>query len=205
MSKVMSMLEKYNFVEKVNVEKTQSANSNEENNIGLDEVSSDENNISIVEETELIKKEEPDIKKTNMEYEKKMMVNEIYSLFGIENSNINTVFMLQNFINALPQSLPKDVVKQSVINVINASNIDLNELLADGEKRMEVLTKVMDGYNSQTNKRIAEFKEEIANLSKLISNCQQQIKTKETMLEDQEYLIESETQKIQGIVDYFTK
>jgi len=201
----MSMLEKYNFVEKVNVEKTQSANSNEENNIGLDEVSSDENNISIVEETELIKKEEPDIKKTNMEYEKKMMVNEIYSLFGIENSNINTVFMLQNFINALPQSLPKDVVKQSVINVINASNIDLNELLADGEKRMEVLTKVMDGYNSQTNKRIAEFKEEIANLSKLISNCQQQIKTKETMLEDQEYLIESETQKIQGIVDYFTK
>jgi len=205
MSKVMSMLEKYNFVEKVNVEKTQNTNSNEENNIGLDEVSSDENNISIVEETELIKKEEPDIKKTNMEYEKKMMVNEIYSLFGIENSNINTVFMLQNFINALPQSLPKDVVKQSVINVINASNIDLNELLADGEKRMEVLTKVMDGYNSQTNKRIAEFKEEIANLSKLISNCQQQIKTKETMLEDQEYLIESETQKIQGIVDYFTK
>ena len=205
MSKVMSMLEKYNFVEKVNEEKTQNTNSNEESKMQLEEISGDENNISIVEEKELIKKEEPDIKKANIEYEKKMMVDEIYSLFGLENSSINTVFMLQNLINALPQTLPKDVIKESVINIVNASQIDLNVLLSDGEKRMEALTKVMDGYNNHTNRRVAEYKIEIANLSKLISNCQELIKNKEAMLEDQEYMIKSETQKIEGIIDYFSK
>ena len=57
---------------------------------------------------------------------------------NLKKSNINTVFMLQNLINALPQDLPKDVIKQSVINIINASNIDLNELISDGEQRQEV-------------------------------------------------------------------
>ena len=78
--------------------------------------------------------------------------------------------MLQNLINALPQDLPKDVIKQSVINIINASNIDLNELISDGEQRQSVLVKVMDGYNSEINNRIEEYKEEITKLSKLIGN-----------------------------------
>lgn len=205
MSKVMSILEKYNFIEKVNKVETENSNSNEENRIELEEVLKDENNFFTVEEVELINTVKEVAKKTDMEYENKMMINEIYSLFGLENSNINTVFMLENFINAIPQNLPKDVIKQSVINIINASNIDLNELLSDGQKRMEALTKVMDGYNSKTNKRIAEYKDEIDKLSSLINNCQEQIKNKEAMLEDQEYLIKIEAEKIGGIVDYFSK
>ncbi|GCD10083.1 hypothetical protein [Clostridium tagluense] len=214
MSKIMSILEKCNLVEKVNVEKVKNTNLNEENTNQLSEVLNDENNIAkvqVIHHKEEIKAPKPVIKKTSsemetdMEYENKMMIDEIYSLHGLENSNINTVFMLQNLINALPQSLPKDVVKQSVINIINASNVDLNQLLSDGEKRLEILGKVKDGYYNQTNMRIVEYKKEIAKLSSLISNCQEQIKTKESMVEEQLYLIKCEAQKIDGIIDFFPK
>jgi hypothetical protein len=214
MSKIMSILEKCNLVEKVNKEKPEHANLNEENNTQLDEMLKDDNSILKVDANdykEEIKAPQPVIKEkisimeTDIEYENKMMINEIYSLYGLENSDINTVFMLQNLINALPQNLPKDVVKQSVINIIGASNIDLNELLSDGERRQEVLAKVMDGYYNQTNKRIALYKEEIAKLSSLINNCEEQIKIKESMLEQQIYLIKYETQKIDGIIDFFPK
>lgn len=214
MSKIMSILEKYNLVEKAVIEESKDTNSNEENNIQLSEVLNDKNNILEIEASDL--KEEFKVSKqvikekfskveTNTSYEKKMMINEIYSIYGLENSDINTVFMLQNFINALPQNLPKDVIKESVINIINASKIDLNQLLSDGEQRLEVLGKVMDGYYNQTNKRIFEYKEEIAKLLSLISDAEGQIKIKENILEEQIFLIKCESQKIDGIIDFFPK
>ena len=214
MSKIMSILEKCNLVEKVNKEKPEHTYVNEENNIQVKEVVNEESNILKVETLdykEELKIPKPIIKAnsstmdTHIEYEKNIMIDEIYSSYGIKNSNINTVFMLQNLINALPQNLPKDVVKQSVINIINASNIDLNELLSDGEQRLEVLVKVMNDFNNQTNKRIAEYKEEIAKLSSLINACQEQIKNKESMLEEQICLIKYEVQKIDDIIDFFPK
>ena len=214
MSKIMSILEKCNLVEKVNKEEYENTNLNEKKNIQLSEELKDKDNILKGEASKYkveIKAPEPVIKKSSsaivadIEYENKMMIDEIYSLYGFENSNINTVFMLQNLINALPQNLPKDVIKQSVINIIKASNIDLNELLSDGEGRLEILVKVMDRYYKQTNKSIAEYKEEIAKLSSLINNCQEAIKIKENMLEEQINLIKYEAQKIDDIIDFFPK
>lgn len=214
MSKIMSILEKYNLVEKVDKEKVDNTSLGKENNIELsEEVYENENTIKVdgsdykekIEGSKPVIKEKSSTMDTGVEYEKKMMVDSIYSAYGLKNSNINTVFMLQNLINALPQNLPKDVVKQSVINVINASNIDLNELLSDGEQRLEVLSKVMDGYYDKTNKCISEYKEEIAKLSSLINNCEEQIKIKESMLEEQIYLIKYEAQKIDSIIDFFPK
>lgn len=214
MSKVMSMLEKYNLIEKSNKEKPEYTNLNEENNIEISQLLNYKGNIKELEPDdykEEIKTPELDIEEkplpisTDKGYESKMMINEIYSLYGIENSDINTVFMLQNLINALPQNLPKDVVKQSVINIIDASKINLNKLLSDGDQRLEVLDKVMEGYYNQTNKCIVEYKEEIAKLSSLINNCQEQIKIKESMLEEQVYLIKYEAQKISDIIGFFPK
>ncbi|WP_097026909.1 hypothetical protein [Clostridium peptidivorans] len=213
MSKVMSILEKYNLVEKVNKEKSECTNSDLKNNIKYDEVVNNEDNIVNVEANdykEEVKIIEPVIEKKsstidNNKYEEKMTIDEIYSLHGLENSNINTVFMLQNLINALPQNLPKDIVKQSVINIIDASKMDLNRLLSDGEQRLELLGKVMDGYYKQTSDSIAKYKEEIAKLSSLINDCQEQIKINESMLEEQIHEIKYESQKIGEIINFFSK
>jgi len=214
MSKIMSMLEKYNLVEKINKEEEIQANLNEATNILLDEKQNGESGIINVQasydeeeinETKSVIKEKPLGVNSDLEYQNKMTLNEIYSLYKLEYSNINTVFMLQNLINALPQDLPKEVIKQSVIKIINASNIDLNELIFDGEQRQEILFKVIDKYSNQTNKYVDEYKEEITKLSKLISNYQEQIQIKETMLEEQMHIINYEANKINGIIDFFSK
>ncbi|MCB2288167.1 hypothetical protein LGK97_00120 [Clostridium sp. CS001] len=218
MAKIMSILEKYNLVEKGSKDKSEHIILNEDINNKVAENNDNElnevNNIFEIKPSdynEEIKISESVIKETyplvasDIEYENIMPLNEIYSLYKLKDSNINTVFMLQNLINALPQDLPKDVIKQSVINIINTSNIDLNELISDGEERQAVLIKVIDGYNSKINKRINEYKEEIDKLSKLISNCQEEIKIKENMLEEQTHIIKYETQKIDGIIDFFRK
>ena len=205
MSKIMSILEKYSLVEKISKDEQPHINSQEENNIIIDEVANEEIYISKAEgNTPILKEEFPSLK-SDIEYERIMTLGEIYSTYGLKDNNINTVFMLQNLINALPQNLPKDVIKQSVINIITASNIDLNELIFDGEERKEVLVKVMNEYNNQTNTCIVKYKEEIDKLSRLISNYQEQIKIKENMLEEQIHIIKYESQKINGIIDFFSK
>lgn len=210
MSKVMDMLEKFSLVEKVDKDNLNYANLNKEKNIDTVEVLEDEDNSLEVKDIDYekeIKIPEQAMKEKsssiNMEYENKIMIDEIYSLYGLEKSNINTVFMLQKLINALPKNLPQDVVKQSVMNIIDASNINLNDLLSDGEQRLESLIKVMDGYHNKTNKLISDYKEEIVKLTDLINNCQKQIKNKETMLEEQNNIVKYETQKIQSIMDFF--
>ena len=205
MSKIMSILEKYSLVEKISKDEQPCINLEQENAIISDEVASEEVYISNVQSNATVVKEDSPKLKSDIEYERIMNLSEIYSLYELRDNNINTVFMLQNLINALPQNLPKDVIKQSVINIINASNIDLNELISDGEQRKEVLVKTMDGYNNETNMCIVKYKEEIAKLSKLIGNYQEQIKIKENMLDEQIHIIKYEAQKINGIIDFFSK
>lgn len=213
MSKVMSILEKYNLVEKVSKEKSEHTDSELKNDIKLDEVLNNDNNIANVEAKNYKKEvkivDPVDEKKPsaidNNKYEKKMTIDEIYSLHGLEYNNINTVFMLQNLINALPQNLPKDIIKQSVINIIDASKMDLNKLISDGEQRLSLLDNVIDCYYKQTNNIITKYKDEIDKLSSLISNYQEQIKINENMLEEQIYEIKYESQKIGEIINFFSK
>lgn len=210
----MSLLEKYNLVEKVNKDDSKTHNNKEEYQSEVSEVITEIEHNPVKERCDAIIKssqeDTPSIELTNdksnaVQYQKKMMINEIYSMNNIKNSDINTVFMLQNLINALPQNLPQEVIKQSIMNIIGASNIDLKELLSDGQQRLEILEKVMSEYYNQTKIRIEEYKGEIDKLSRLISNYQEQIKIQENMLEEQMNLVKYETQKIGNIMDFFNK
>lgn len=204
-SKIMAMLEKLSVVEKVNSEtndstSVESCDINESNELQVLGV--------IQEDCENIKTYnlvDNDIKVVHKELndQKNMSVSEIYSLNGLENSNINTVFMLGNFINALPENLPHDVKKSSVMNIVQASNTDLSKLLSDGKRRINVLNKFESDYRSSTSNDIKECQLEIIKLKELINNYEEQIRRKEIMLEEQNHIIKYETQKIGSIINIF--
>jgi hypothetical protein len=217
MSKLMAVFEKFNLVEKVN---------DEINNEINDEVNDEVNDDSKIDNKIIEKKVEPQnsekhIKegytesfqitnekkqedvKSDSKYERNMPIEEIYDSYGMENSNINTVFMLGNFINALPENLPYEVRKQSIMNIITASNTNLRNLLSDGEKRLSALNKYTKEYHTSTNKSIKEYNEQIIELNNLINTYKEQICIKEAMLQEQNYTIQYEIEKVSSIIDFF--
>lgn len=214
MSKLISFLEKYNLVEKVDnviletdtVSRQKTETPKSVSDLTEQEIYTAENitpkPIVKIDEP-LIKKEEYTPKQNNAKYNKKMTVNEIYSLYNLHNSPVDTVFMLENLINALPQNLPDEVMKQTIKNIIVASNINLSGLLSDGEQRLKVLVELMNDYYTQTNNEISQYKAEIAKLSSLINNYQDQIKTKETMLQDQLKTVKDESLRLENIMKFF--
>lgn len=203
MSKMMSVFEKLNLVEKVN---------SGMNNPDVEEYN-DNNKEEYAEEASEQVEDKADhyednnnnqLKQKENKFANNMNISEIYSLFNLENSNINTIFMLGNFINALPENLPYEVKNQTVMNIISASNTDLNRLITDGEKRLSALKQFSDNFYQNIQKSVSYYESEIAKLTELIEQYKKEIDNKTTMLQEQNHIVKYEAQKISSIIDFFT-
>ena len=126
MSKMINMLERLKIVEKAENEKKEGGanqikpleNHNEKQSTS-DMYQQVQNNVN----TKTVKpagREESNSGYEKISYDKNKSIEEIYEAYELTNSNINTIFMLGNFINALPENLPYAVRKSSVMNIINA-------------------------------------------------------------------------------------
>lgn len=213
MSKLISFLEKHNLVEKIDNQTLSNESSqkilNEPTKIDLEETLSSpvvediKQSSSIKPLSPTIGKEEYSLLNKKSKYDKQLDINDIYSLYNLDINTPNTVFMLENLINALPQNLPEEVMKQTIRNIIVASNINLTALLSDGEHRLKALVELMNDYYIQTNNEISECKAEIAKLSTLINSYQERIKAKELLLQEQSNIVKSESQRIENITNFF--
>jgi len=203
----MSILEKMRVVEKVNGESPEFEELTQ--NRALDEIMQKEVSETN-QETNFKSFRKPDRSENRAMqdkqiYEKNKSINEIYASYDLDSSNINTVFMLGNFINALPENLPYVVKRSSVASIINASDANLNALLNDGEKRLKVLEQFSNDYTAAVNNIIAKNREEIKKLKNMIEYYEAEINIKETMLEEQTNIIKYENQKIKSIINFFNK
>lgn len=218
MIKITSMLEKLNLIEKFEKKSVEGSTSETVDSIEPDinkeilEIKDEKSFNKSFESTkfEEVTSMEQKLKydkslqhDKNLKYDKNLEINDIYTQCDLKISNINTVFMLDSFINALPQNLPQDVVKHSVMNIISASEINLNTLISDGEQRLMILNRFIDEYNNSMNTAIDEYKTEIAKLTNSINKIKEQIKIKDHLLEEQNLVIKYETQKINSIIDFF--
>lgn len=214
MSKIMSVFEKLNLLEKtdeetnsnsegdnVNVQKEIESKGikedNDENKLECSETNADEHYI------EDNNSQNENFGKKNFNKNTKVTIEEIYLSSNIENSNVNTIFMLGNFINALPESLPYEVRKKSLISIINSSNTDLKKLLSDGARRLDVLYQFSNDFGESTTDIIEDYKHKIAELKKQISDYEEQISVNENLLKEQNNMIKYETEKINNIIDFF--
>lgn len=205
MSKIMSVFEKLNLVEKVD------NNSNHTNVISNSNLEKDDQTVELDQHAEESGINQPEAPKENEDtktvdtenLDRNMSIEDIYDKFGMNGSSINTIFMLEKFINALPENLPIDIKRQSVINILKASDTNLNMLISDGEKRLSILNSFAKDYYKSTTEAVEDYKSQIAKLNTLINSYKEQIQLKESMLLEQNNVIKYETEKINSTINFF--
>ena len=206
----MSILEKYKFVEK-------------ETSIASEEVSSSatsEEAIQVtpeIETKETIKIqeiiEEPptmsnpisaeDIKNA-VTYDRHLSINEIYTTYNLDTIAVtDSVYLLENLINALPAELPDFVKKTTVNNIIQASAMDIDKLLNDGHTRSAKLKGFIEEYTTSNLSDIEKLKQEIDRLTAMISQYHQQVRLKEKLIQEESTLVETEETRINSILNFF--
>lgn len=139
-------------------------------------------------------------------YDRKISIEDVYSHYNLgEVAPTETVFLLENLINALPTELPEFVKKTTLDNIAKASAIDVEKLLSDGERRNSHLNHFINDFTTSNLSDIANLKQEIEKLSALMAEYHQQIKYKELLIQEETDLINSESNRINVILEFFKK
>lgn len=196
MTKIMSVLEKYKLIEKENDEFLLTTVETEPLTAIED---TKENLADLIPSLDL-----PTLPTTGETY-KPLTLEEIYEIHNLSNLPVTeTVFILENFINALPAELPEFVKKTTVDNILNASSMDLQKLLEDGTTRITHLDHFIVDQSDEISQDITTLKQTINKLSAIINQYQQQIKTKEVLLQEQSATIHNEIQRVNNIIKFFS-
>ncbi len=210
--KLMSVLEKYNLVEKTEDEvltgnhPTDAPSTPKEKVVSANQGEAPQSKEPAMPSAEVTLKEEVSTSSPTAKYTTKLTLEEIYGRYDLTiHSSTDTVFMLEDLLSALPDSLTEEVLKHTVKNIIQVSRLNLEALLQDGEKRINALHELMKDYTTCTSKEIANYRATIAELTASIHQLQEKIKAKEVLLKSQDELVQNETDRIEKIVGFFKK
>lgn len=191
-----SLLEKLGLIEKIENKSEVIYNSDEDTTSDL----SDKNENDIDDD---IQKPVEESRSTQMD--KLLKPEEIYNKFNLNNGGTNTIFIIDNFTKALPDYLPIEIKRQSVLNIISSSGMDIMKLLKDGNERLEVLKKFHENFSISTDKIIADHEKEIDRLIETINKYKKVISERKKLSDEQKAVIECETQKIQSIIEFINE
>lgn len=158
---------------------------------------------------EKIEAEIREYEKISQDYEKKSIskevllgVDEIYARQGLNYDKRKTIFMVNEFIQALPESLPIEIKRTSVKNIVAASGINLNELMNDAYIRLETLNQTLQGQIEATEGIIERNNQSIEALEAQILEIKKANTERHKKQEESKNAIEYETQRILNIVQF---
>lgn len=135
-------------------------------------------------------------------YDEKKSVKEIYEGMRIDMSDIGTIYMVENFINALPATLPQDVRRASLVALMQASHLDMKKLMGDGDERINALMEYKNRFEESIAAGVADNEKEIARLNDEIANHKKNIEEKLALKEAQHFEIEFEVQRLMNIIGF---
>ncbi len=211
-----NILEKLGLIEKVENE-SQVNNSNED--IAEEQIAKTE--IEKPQFTEVIKnKIQDDVKKAETEAEtiviggddsdpiavvkrkKLLKIDEIYRNFDILTEGINSLAIVESFQKALPDYLPTDVKRQSILNIIASSNVKVESLLRDGNDKLRCLNDFSEAFTKESNEVVSDFEKEIKKLTEKINNYKTAIDNMKKLHTEQDFTVKYEIEKINNILQF---
>ncbi len=156
--------------------------------------------LAVVQESVIEKKLDNLIE--SYEKNKLLSIDDIYRKFGLETDVKRTVFMADIYMKALPENLPVDIKRDSVHNIMNASEIKIDDLLNDAYKRIDSLNNVLEGVVATTEELRVKQIATVKDLEKRIEELKRTMMDRDKFQDTQNTTIEYEIQRVINIVDF---
>lgn len=136
------------------------------------------------------------------EKNKLLSIEDIYKKASLVTDVKATVFMVDVYGKALPENLPLDIKRESVLNIMKASDIKIDDLLSDAYKRIDALNNVLESVVQTTEDLKEKNSASIRDLEKRIEELKRTVVEREKFQETQNTMIGYEIQRIINIVDF---
>ena len=137
--------------------------------------------------------------------ERYLEIDELYHLFQMKVGGIDTVYLLEEYIKTLPDSLPADLRRSIIVRIVQASGFDFDKLLSDGIDRVSKLNDYAADFATRTDVIVTQQNETISELERQIELVRAVISERKNLHKKQFLSIESEAQRLKKILDFITK
>lgn len=155
----------------------------------------------VTEEAQNIE-EKLDVLIESYERDKLMTVEDVYRKASLNKHVRDTVFMVDVLMKALPENLPSDIKRESVANIMKASEMKVEDLLNDAYQRIDALNSVLEQTVQVTEQVNAKNEGTIRELEKRIDDLRKDIQNRLKFQENQNSALEYEIQKVINIVEF---
>lgn len=159
-------------------------------------------NLSAVEEQTLEIEDKLNVLIGAYEKNKLLSIDDIYRNSRLTGESKRTIFIADVFLKTLPENLPVDIKRNSLLNILNVSSINIEELLTDAFQRIDSLNTVLENTVNTTEDMVKKNEVSIKELENRIEELRHISEVRRKFQEDQNTLIEYEIQRIINIVDF---
>ena len=134
-----------------------------------------------------------------------MDVPEIYTKLGMALGGVNTIYLIEDYIATLPDSLPPETRRSIVLKIVAASGFDYDGMVNDGIDRVNRLADYSTDFANRTDASVAGMEQQIADLNRQIGALKGKISERRDLHKRQFLALEVEAQRLQEVLDFITK
>jgi len=136
------------------------------------------------------------------EKNKLLSIDDIYRNARLTLDTKKSIFMVDILSKTLPENLPIDVKRETVLSLMNVSELKKDNLLNDAYQRIDTLNTVLEDTVETSEEIIEKNNKTVEELKKRIKELESINEERLEFQQDQNTLIEYEIQKIINLVDF---
>jgi len=130
--------------------------------------------------------------------------DELYDALALRSKKTESIYLVEDYLQTLPASLP-DAQRRDIVNkLIEASGFDYDLLMGDGVLRVKMLKEYAERFARHTDDYIAERQAELDELDQQILRTRRLIESRKDLHKKQFFSIEGEAQRLKDILTFIS-
>lgn len=129
------------------------------------------------------------------------LVSDIYAQNELYDQS-KSIFKIEDLMNALPKEMVTETKKNSVLSALGVFGLTSEEVVADGNKRVEVLNAALNKITSEKDSLIADYQERIEAAKETIAELEKNIAQEQAELKASTETIVVEANRINKLISF---
>ena len=131
-------------------------------------------------------------------------VEELYDALSIKSRRTDSIYLVEEYLRTLPDSLPDESRREIVIKIVAASGFDFDRLMGDGVLRVKMLKEYAERFAQYTEDYVNARNSELDELEQQILKIRTLIEGRRELHKRQFFTIEAEAQRLKEILTFIS-
>ena len=136
--------------------------------------------------------------------ERYLDIEELFEVLAVKCKKTDTIYLIEEYVKSLPESLPVDSRREIVGKIVAASGFDYDLLMGDGVLRVRTLKEYAEKFARHTDDYIISCQADIDELDQQIARLRKLIENRRDLHKKQFFAIEAEAQRLKEILTFIS-